>query len=263
MKSTGVSLTCQSSYLDLLASRPSLSFYLRHARSTSFEMPSLDLLSKTLNINLMLPLPGAGSMSHVLQVGPRDESSPDVHESRSSQELFTPVSQSASLAGCQICDSETEQVLKPDAVQSVHLAYPVSQRGRHRWCSLDVSAAPSFIVLPPHVPLDSLVFKITGKQHKDGPYNSASNMLGSSLVFSHSDASRHLETLRNDADVERSEQHQLRNNLTPWQECCSLAKVRVAFCMDQCLICVSVICPCLFITTILSGFVFMFLLLQV
>jgi len=38
-------------------------------------MPSLDLLSKTLNINLMLPLPGAGSMIHVLQVGPTEQTS--------------------------------------------------------------------------------------------------------------------------------------------------------------------------------------------
>jgi len=222
--------------------------------------PSLDLLvqtSKTLDINRTATVVRC-SMMHVLQVGPRAESSPGVHESRSSQETFTPVSQSASLEGCHsICDSETEQVLKPDAIQSVQLAYPVSQQGRHRWCSSAVSAAPSFIVLPPHVPLDSLVLKITFKQH------TAPSMLGSSLVFSHSAAFRHLESLRNHADVERSEQHQLRNNLTPWQECCSVAKVWVAFCGNQCLICISVICPCLFITTILAGFVFtMFLVLQ-
>ena len=227
--------------------------------------PSLDLLvqtSKTLDINRTATVVRC-SMMHVLQVGPRAESSPGVHESRSSQETFTPVSQSASLEGCHsICDSETEQVLKPDAIQSVQLAYPVSQQGRHRWCSSAVSAAPSFIVLPPHVPLDSLVLKITFKQHRDGLDNSAPSMLGSSLVFSHSAAFRHLESLRNHADVERSEQHQLRNNLTPWQECCSVAKVWVAFCGNQCLICISVICPCLFITTILAGFVFMFLVLQ-
>ena len=189
-------------------------------------------------------------MIHVLQTGPRAESSLGVYESRSSQEPFTPVSQSASLVGCQTCDSETEQVLEPDAVQSVQLAYPVSEQGRHRWCNAAVSTAPSFIVLSPHVPLDSLVLKITGKQNN----NSGPNMLRSSLVFSHSGAILHLESLRNAADVVRSEQHQLRSNLTQWQECCSLANVRVALCRDQCLICV---CPCLLLITIFSGFVFM------
>jgi len=197
-------------------------------------------------------------MIHVLQNGPRAESSLGVHESRSSQEPFTPVSQSASLVGCQICDSETEQVLEPDAVQSVQLAYPVSEKGRHRWCNAAASTAPSFIVLPPHIPLDSLVLKITGRHNN----NSGPNMLRSSLVFSHSGAIRQLESLRNAADVVRPEQHQSRNNPTPWQECCSLANVRVVMCRDQCLIFVSLICPCLFLTTIFSGFVFM-LFLQV
>ena len=180
---------------------------------------------------------------------PKAESSPGVHGSRSSQVPFTPVSSStgASLAGCQIWDLETdsEDLLKLDSVLSVQLAYSVSHRGMHH--PLHVSAAPVFIVLSPHIPLDALMLKITGK--RSSPDNLAFEMLGSSLhtnsVFSRSDATRDLESFQSAA-----EQQQLRT----WQECWSLAKVRVAFCMEQCVTSLPVMGPCLFATTILLVF---------
>jgi len=198
-------------------------------------------------------------ISHMLPVGgtvgpPKAESSPGVHGSRSSQVPFTPVSSStgASLAGCQIWDLETdsEDLLKLDSVLSVQLAYPVLHRGMHH--PLHVSAAPVFIVLSPHIPLDALMLKITGK--RSSPDNLAFEMLGSSLhtnsVFSRSDATRDLESFQRAAEVVRSEQQQLRT----WQECWSLAKVRVAFCMEQCVTSLPVMGPCLFATTILLVF---------
>jgi len=200
-------------------------------------------------------------ISHMLPVGgtvgpPKAESAPGVHGSGSSRVSFTPVpsAASASLAGCRICDLETdsEELLNHDSVLSVQLAYPILQRGTHH--PRHVSSPPSFIVLSPHIPLDALGLKITGKRDNRSPNNSALNMLGSSLhtnsVFSHSDASRHLETLQH-SEVVSSEQHQLWN----WQECWSLAKVRVAFCREQCMTCsLPANCPCVFVLILIIYF---------
>ena len=184
--------------------------------------------------NAVKHLPARGiryMLSHMLPVGgtvgpSKAESAPGVHGSGSSQVPFTPVSSaaSASLAGCQTWELETdsEELLELDSVLSVQVAYPVSQRGTHH--PHHVSSAPSFIVLSPHIPLDALGLKITGKRDNRSPDNSALHMLGSSLhtnsVFSHS--TRHLESLpgRHSAEVVRSEQQQLLN----WQECWSLEK---------------------------------------
>ena len=199
-------------------------------------------------------------ISHMLPVGgtvgpQKTESAQGVHGSGSSQVPFMPISSTtgASFAGCQIWDLETDSLkdlLKVDSVLSVQLAYPVSHRDTHH--PRLISAAPFFIVLSPHIPLDALVLKITGK--RSSPDNSAFEMLGSSLhtnsVFSRSDATRDLESFQRAAEVVRSEQQQLRT----WQECWSLAKVRVAFCREQCLTCLPLNCPCLFATTILLVF---------
>jgi len=181
---------------------------------------------------------------------PQAESAPGVHGSGSSQVSFTPFpsAASASLTGCQICNLETdsEELLKLDSVLSVQLAYPVLQQGTHH--SRHVSSAPSFIVLSPHIPLDALGLKMTGKQDNTSPDDLTLDMLGTSLhtnsVFSHSDATRRMETLQHSDEEVRSEQQPLRN----WQECWSLAKVRVAFCREQCLTCrLPSNCPCLLV----------------
>jgi hypothetical protein len=181
---------------------------------------------------------------------PQAESAPGVHGSGSSQVSFTPFpsAASASLTGCQICNLETdsEELLKLDSVLSVQLAYPVLQQGTHH--SRHVSSAPSFIVLSPHIPLDALGLKITGKRDNRSPDDLTLDMLGTSLhtnsVFSHSDATRRLETLQHSDEEVRSEQQPLRN----WQGCWSLAKVRVAFCREQCLTCrLPLNCPCLLV----------------
>jgi len=203
-------------------------------------------------------------ISHMLPVGgtvgpQKTESAQGVHGSGSSQVPFTPISSTtgASFAGCQIWDLETDSLkdlLKIDSVLSVQLAYPVSHRDTHH--PRLISAAPFFIVLSPHIPLDALVLKITGKRRS--PDNSAFQMLGSSLhtnsVFSHSDATRDLESFQRTAEVVtvRSEEQQLRT----WQECWSLAKVRVAFCMEKCVTSLPVIGPCLFATITLLVFCF-------
>ena len=90
--------------------------------------------------------------------------------------------------------------------------------------------------------------KITGKRDNRSPDDLTLDMLGTSLhtnsVFSHSDATRRLETLQHSDEVVRSEQQQLRN----WQGCWSLAKVRVAFCREQCLTCrLPLNCPCVLV----------------
>jgi len=202
-------------------------------------------------ISNMLPIGGTSS-----QVGPlAAETSLDRHGSGHSHASvpFQPVScpASASLAGHQIWDLDTdsEESLELESVLSVQLAYPLlrqdTQNPRH------VSAAPSFIILSPHIPLDALELKITGKRNRasESPNHSvAFGMLGSSLhtnsVFSRSDATRHLESFRHAAEAIRLEQ-QLRNRQL--EECWSLAHIRVALsgCSEQCLICLSVFSPCL------------------
>jgi hypothetical protein len=197
-------------------------------------------------------------ISHMLPVGgtvgpPQAEPAPGVHGSGSSQVSFTPFpsAASASLTGCQICNLETdsEELLKLDSVLSVQLAYPVLQQGTHH--SRHVSSAPSFIVLSPHIPLDALGLKITGKRDNRSPDNSALHLLATRRRSSlHTDSvfsRRHLETLQHSDEEVRSEQQPVRN----WQGCWSLAKVLVAFCREQCLTCLPLNCPCLFITIFL------------
>ena len=175
---------------------------------------------------------------------PKAESAPGIHGSGSSHVSFTPVpsAASASLAGRQICDLETDsdELLNHDSVLSVQLAYPVLQRGTHH--PRHVSSPPSFIVLSPHIPLDALGLKITGKRDNRSPNNSAlATRRGSSLHTNSAFSRRHLETLQHSDEVVRSEQQQMWN----WQECWNLAKVRVAFCREQCLTCLPLLC-CVF-----------------
>jgi len=179
---------------------------------------------------------------------PKAESAPGIHGSGSSHVSFTPVpsAASASLAGCGICDLETDsdELLNHDSVLSVQLAYPVLQRGTHH--PRHISSAPSFIVLSPHIPLDALWLKITGKRDNRSPNNSAlATRRGSSLHTNSVFSRRHLETLQHSDEVVRSEQQQMWN----WQECLNLAKVRVAFCREQCFTCLPLNCPCLIVTT--------------
>jgi len=187
---------------------------------------------------------------------PKAESAPGVHGSGSSHVSFTPVpsAASASLAGRQICDLETDsdELLNHDSVLSVQLAYPVLQRGTHH--PRHVSSPPSFIVLSPHIPLDALGLKITGKRDNRSPNNSAlATRRGSSLHTNSAFSRRHLETLQHSDEVVRSEQQQMWN----WQECWNLAKVRVAFCREQCLTCLPLLC-CVFMHVLII-IVFLFL----
>jgi len=59
------------------------------------------------------------------------------------------------------------------------------------------------------------------------------------ILFSQAGTIQQAESLRHAAEPE---QQQLENPLTSWQECWNQAKVRIAFCKEQRLSCLLVIC---------------------